>query len=146
MATAFIISNFYQKAVAFHKKRKFFLIFQSRCCRTRPCCHFKWHGPDRRSRVYNVAKWGIHNDQRRRLVWPDGQWWWSCNASVWKEPLSPTQVRDCSKCFSTLTCKVLLNQLQHKIGQHDKMVSLCWPGATLEVRIYMNDLSHFWIV
>ena len=28
-------------------------------------------------------------------------------------------------CFSTVTCKVLLNQPQCKIGQHDKRVSLC---------------------
>ena len=26
------------------------------------------------------------------------------------------------KCYSTVTCKVFLNQPQHKIGQHDKVL------------------------
>ena len=38
-------------------------------------------------------------------------------------------------CYSTVTCKVLLNPPQYKMGQHDKIVSLRWPGTPLEVRI-----------
>ena len=67
--------------------RFFFLCLQPSGRGARQSGHTQRHGPHWRARIDERRQRGLHDDPRRRLVRPDGQWRWARYAPVRSQSL-----------------------------------------------------------